>query len=200
MKTPMLKPQLTTQFYLPLRKLKRNVLEFTARGTYVHISWPVRDGKKPWPKNKQTNKQTTSQTKKPRKDISWPGKAWLSEDAGVARGEAAAAALPSGNLPGRTCESAPPRQQTRRARFRRSDSACSAPPLRPTGPDGIYPGPTRSRVWGKDICWRDRVKLIQTLHYIVSYLHAREVIDIYEEFWIPFTWLWKFTEGKNLFF
>lgn len=70
---------------------------------------------------------------------------WLSEDCRVVHGEAELSALPSENLPGQTCESAPPLQQTGRAHSHQSDSACNAPPLRQTGLDGTYPEPTKSQ-------------------------------------------------------
>ena len=51
--------------------------------------------------------------------------------------------LPSENLPGQTCESAPPLQQREHGHFHQSDFACNALPLRQTGLNEIYP--TRSK-------------------------------------------------------
>lgn len=52
-------------------------------------------------------------------------------------------ALHSENLPGQTCESVPPLQQKEHGHSHRSDSACNAQPLHPTGLNGIYPEPIR---------------------------------------------------------
>lgn len=52
----------------------------------------------------------------------------------------------SENLPGQTCGSVLPQQQTEHGHFHRSDSACNAQLLRQTGLDGIYPEPTKVTV------------------------------------------------------
>ena len=66
-----------------------------------------------------------------------------SENSTVEQGDAEMNTLPPENLPGQTCESVPPLQQTERGHSHQSDSACNALPLRQTGLNETCPEPVR---------------------------------------------------------
>lgn len=143
------------------------------------------------------------QKKKSEKMCHLQRKAQFWENSMGEHGDAEMNALPSENLPGQTCESAPPLQQREHGHFHQSDFACNVLPLRQTGLNEIYPEPTRSQsisFWIKKniTFWRDKNRQIQILLQWPIFT-AKKWFITYKEFWILFSWMCNFTFSYMLF-